>query len=214
MQLVKTKVMCYKHVNKDDVIERKKIEEGDRYVYLRQMATNGHDQLQELKRRIGQGWSIFCKLANIIRDKNVPMRMTRKAFNECILPVMTYGCETWSLSNTQLEKLVTTQRKMERTMVGVTLKDRKSTNWIQKQSGVTDIIWNIRESKHRWAKHVVRRSYNECILPVMTLVTEWISRGRKIPRGRLRMRWCDDSNAICRTYLVLHCQRQEVVESM
>ena len=32
---------------------------------------------------------------------------------------MTYGCETWSLSNTQLEKLVTTQRKMERIMVGV-----------------------------------------------------------------------------------------------
>ena len=43
----------------------------------------------------------------------MPMRLKRKAFNECILPVMTYGCETWSLSNTQLKKLVTTQRKME-----------------------------------------------------------------------------------------------------
>ena len=62
-----------------------------------------------------------------MRDKNVPMRLKRKAFNECVLPVMTYGCETWSLSNTQLEKLITTQRKMERIMVGVTLKDRKST---------------------------------------------------------------------------------------
>ena len=35
---------------------------------------------------------------------------------------MTYGCETWSLSNTQFEKLVTTPRKMERIMVAVTLK--------------------------------------------------------------------------------------------
>ena len=69
-------------------------------------------------------------------------------------PVMTYGCETWSLSNTQLEKLVTTQRKMERIMIGVTLKDRKSTEWIRKQSGLTDIIRSIRESKHRWAGHV------------------------------------------------------------
>ena len=64
-----------------------------------------------------------------------------------LLVVMTYGCETWSLSNTQLEKLVTTQRKMERIMIGVTLKDRKSTEWIRKQSGVTDIIRSIRESK-------------------------------------------------------------------
>ena len=46
-------------------------------------------------------------------------------------------------------KLATTQMKMERIMVGVTLKHTKSTNWIQKQSGVTNIIRNIRESKHR-----------------------------------------------------------------
>ena len=42
-------------------------------------------------------------------------------------------------------------------MIGVTLKDRKSTEWIRKQSGLTDIIRSIRESKHRWAGHVARR---------------------------------------------------------
>ena len=45
-------------------------------------------------------------------------------------------------------------------MVGVTLKDRKSANRIRKQSGVTEIIRKIRESKHRWAGHVVRRRDN------------------------------------------------------
>ena len=39
---------------------------------------------------------------------------------------------------------------MERIMIGVTLKDRKSTEF-RKQSGLTDIIRSIRESKHRWA---------------------------------------------------------------
>ena len=128
MHLGKTKIMCNKHVNKDDVIvmERRSRRLTVMYI-LRQMVTKDHDQIQEMKRRIGQGWSAFCKLDNIMRDKNVPMRLKRKVFNECILPVMTYGCETWSLSNTQLEKLVTTQRKMERIMIGVTLKDRKST---------------------------------------------------------------------------------------
>ena len=134
MHLGKTKVMCNKHVNKDDVIvDGKKTKEVDSYVFLGQMVTKDHDQVQEMKRKIGQGWSAFCKRDNIMRYKIVPMRLKRKAFDECILPVMTYGCETWSLSNTQLEKLVTTQRKMERIMEGVTIKDRKSTNWIRKQ---------------------------------------------------------------------------------
>ena len=175
------KIMCNKHVNKDDdvIVDGKKIEEADRYVYLGQIVTKDHDQIQEMKRRIGQGWNAFCKLDNIMRDKNVPMRLKRKAFNECILPVMTYGCETWSLSNTQLEKLVTTPRKMKRIMTGVTLKDRKSTEWVRKQSGVTYIIRSIRESKHRWVGHVAKRRDNRWTIRV----TEWIPRGNKRPRG-------------------------------
>ena len=110
------------------------------------MVTKNYDQVPEMKRRMGQGWSAICKLDNIMRDTNVPMTQKRKAFNECILPVMTYGCETWSLSNTQPNKLVTPQRKMGRITVGVTLKDRKSTNWIGRQSGVIDIIANIRKA--------------------------------------------------------------------
>ena len=125
--------MCNKHVIKDDVIiDGKKIEEVDRHVYLEQMVTKDHHQVNEMKRKIGQGLSAFGELDSIMQDQNLPMRLKRKSFNECRFPVMTYGFETWSLSNTQLEKLVTTQRKMERIMVGVTLKDRKSTNWIRK----------------------------------------------------------------------------------
>ena len=179
MHLGKTKVMCNKDINKDDVIvDGKKIKEIDSYVYLRQMVNKDHDQVQKIKRRIGQGWSAFCKLDNIMRVKKVPMRLKRKAFNECVLPVVTYGCETCRLA-TPNKKLVTTHKKMERIMVGVTIKDRKNTYWIQKKHGVIDIIRNIRESKHRWVGHVARRSDKRWTIRV----TEWIPRGHKRPRG-------------------------------
>ena len=72
MHLGKTNVMCNKQVNNDDVIiDGKQIEEVDRCVYLGQIVIKDHDQVQEMKRRIGQGWSAFCKLGNM-RDKNVP----------------------------------------------------------------------------------------------------------------------------------------------
>ena len=170
MYLGKTKIMCSKPVNKDDVIvDGKKIEEVDSQVNLSQMVTKDHDQIQEMKRRIGQRWGTFCKLDNIVRDKNVPIRLKRKAFNECILLVMTYGCETVSPRNTKLEKLVTTQRKMERIMVGVTLKDRKSTEWVRKQSGVTDIISNIRaDGRTTWLGDVTidGQSESQNVYPV------------------------------------------------
>ena len=48
------------------------------------------------------------------------------------------------LATSNFKKLVTNQRKG--IMVLVTFKE---TNWIQKQSGVTAIIRNLRENKHR-----------------------------------------------------------------
>ena len=61
MHLGKTKILYNKHVNKDDVIvDGKKIEEVEFYVYLRQMVTKDHDQIKEMKRRIGQGWRQEC----------------------------------------------------------------------------------------------------------------------------------------------------------
>ena len=45
-------------------------------------------------------------------------------------------------------------------MVGVTLRTERVQNCIGKQSGVTDITRNIRESKHRWAGNAARRSGN------------------------------------------------------
>ena len=48
MHLGKTKVICNKHVNKDDVIvDGKKIEEFDKYVYLGQNVTKDHDHVQK-----------------------------------------------------------------------------------------------------------------------------------------------------------------------
>ena len=176
-----------------------KNDRGGRQIYLsRKMVTKDHDQVQEAKRRIGQGWSAFGKVDIIKRDKNLPMRLKRKAFNECILPVMTYGFETWSLSNTQLEKLVTNQRKMEKIMVEVTLKDRKSTDWTRKQSGMTDIIRNIRESKHRWADHVARRRHNKWT----NRASEWIPCVHKRPRGWL---WYYSGFIVCKICARISC---------
>ena len=81
MHLAKTKVMCKKHVNKDDVVvDGKKVEEIDRYLYLEQMVTKDHDQVHEMQRRIGQGWSAFCKLDNIMRDKKCANETQEESF--------------------------------------------------------------------------------------------------------------------------------------
>ena len=75
---------------------------------------------------------------------------------------------------------------MERVNVRVTLKHRKSTNWIRKQIGVTGIMRSIRESSHilgiTWREEVTTdgqsQSQNRYLVDIR--------------RGLTKMRCCDD----------------------
>ena len=60
----------------------------------------------------------------------INMKVIKKVFNEYILPVMTYGSETWALNNVMEEQLSVNQCKMRRIMLGITLRDRRHNTWI------------------------------------------------------------------------------------
>ena len=93
-----------------------------------------------------------------MRSRKASMEIKRKIHDECILPVMTDGCETWALNNAMMDTLAVAQRKMERIMLGITLRDRKRNTWIRQETGVSDIINAIRKAKHRWAGQIARPS--------------------------------------------------------
>ncbi len=43
------------------------------------------------------GWSAFGK-QNLVMNSNLPLSLKRKVYNQCILPVLTYGSETCRLT--------------------------------------------------------------------------------------------------------------------
>ncbi len=50
------------------------------------------------------GWSAFGK-QNLVMNNNLPLSLQRKVYNHCILPVITYGSETWRLTKELERKL-------------------------------------------------------------------------------------------------------------
>ena len=119
-------------------------------MYLGETVTQAGDLLPEIKRRIALGWAAFTKVANIMKGRKASMKIKRKIHNEYVLPVMLYGSETWALKKAHMELLSVAQRKMERIMLGITLRDHKRNTWIRHQTGVNDIIDVITKGKHGW----------------------------------------------------------------
>ena len=64
-------------------------------------------------------------------EKKASLMIKRKVHNEYVLSVMVYGSETWAPKKTHTELLSVEQCKMERIMLGITLRDHKRNTWIR-----------------------------------------------------------------------------------
>ncbi len=117
--------------------------------------------------------------------------LSLKIYNQCNLPVLTYGSETWHLTKEQEQKLKSAQRGMERKMLGITWRGRKRATGIREQTKVEDILMTIKKKKWSWAGHIMRRTDNRWT----KTVTEWQPRNSKRSQGRQRIRWRDEMAA-------------------
>ncbi len=70
-------------------------------------------------------WAAYTKHRDIFKS-NLDICLERQVYNSCVLPAMPYGAETWTLTKQAQNKLATAQTKMERSMLNITYKDRKT----------------------------------------------------------------------------------------
>ena len=191
MNLSKTKVMTNIDDDRDIKIGDTIIERVDSYVYLGHKLKLGLDnQTAEVKRRIGLGWAAFGKLRLIFKSQ-MNNSLKRKVFDTCVLPVLTYGAETLTLTKASENKLRVAQRAMERSMLGITLRDKMTNQWIRQQTKVVDIMERIASLKWNWAGHIARRTDERWTKTIMN----WRPPATR-PMGRPPERW---TNSIKRT---------------
>ncbi|XP_023217382.1 sodium channel protein type 3 subunit alpha-like [Centruroides sculpturatus] len=134
------------------------------------------DTIQELENKSKE---VGLKM-NLNKTKIICPCLKRKVFDQCVLPVLTYGSETWTLRKSEIQRLQTIQRNMERCMLGITRRDQKRITWIRKMIGVTDIITRMKSPNWQWAGHIARRTDHRWTYEVL----DWIPRDRKLPRRR------------------------------
>ena len=184
----KTKFMI-NYPNQDSLcIENEEIEKVEHYKYLGQTTYLKETTKEEIKCRIRTGWSCFGRNREVFLDEKLPMSLRRQVFDQCVLPSMTYGCQTWSVSKTMGQKLRTAQRAMERKMLNLKIKDKVPYTEIRKRTRVQDIVQFVLKQKWKWAGHVARLDDNRWT----QRVTEWQPREGRRSRGRQRKRWRDD----------------------
>ena len=154
--------MLNKYINSCSIkVDNNELEIIDKYIYLGWKFTMNNDIMTEILNHTKLGWRKFGQL-NIVFKSNMPFCLKRKLFDQCVLPVLTYDCETWTLNSKSIQKLNTTQWSMDRQILNIT-QYRKWNIWIRNQTKVCTIMKWIASKKWQWAGYmcnIARRKYN------------------------------------------------------
>ncbi|XP_062532938.1 uncharacterized protein LOC134201709 [Bombyx mori] len=188
MNITKTKVMSNSSQKNAIAVNNQELEYVSEYVYLGQLVSPTESMQKEIERRIANTWKKFWSLSEVMKNKEMPMAEKRKVFNVCILPCLTYGCQTWALTEKQQNKLNICQNGIERSVLGVRRRDKIELKKIKGETKFGKVQSICRKLKWRWTGHMMRKKKEKWT----RIITEWYPRENKRIRGRQPKRWEDD----------------------
>ncbi|KAE9413882.1 hypothetical protein Angca_008495, partial [Angiostrongylus cantonensis] len=95
-------------------------------------------------------------------------------FESMVVPALTYAPETWSLRKQDERSLGVVERAVERTMLGVSrftqVRDEIQSSDLRQRSKIENAFLYAKQSKIRWAGHVMRVNDNRWT----RAVSDWI----------------------------------------
>jgi hypothetical protein len=88
------------------------------FKYLGTTLTNQNDIHDEIKSRLNSGNACYYSVQNILSSRLISKNLKIKIYKTVILPVVLYGCETWSLTLGEEYRLRVFENKVLRRIFG------------------------------------------------------------------------------------------------
>jgi hypothetical protein len=161
--------------------------------YLRTMLTNLNFIHDEFKYRLHSGNACYHVVQNILSSHLLSNSIKIKIYKTIIVPVVLYGCETWSLTLREEHRLRMSENRVLRTIFGPK-RDEVTKGLIKLHNeelhslySAPHIIRMIRSRRMRWAGHVGRMGEMRNAHEILIGKPE----GNR-PLGRPKRRWEDN----------------------
>ena len=132
------------------------------FKYLETTLTNQNSIAEEIKSRLRSGNACYHLVQNLLSSRLLSKNLKIKIYRILILPVVLYGCETWSLTLREERKLRVFENMVLRRIFGPR-RDEVTGEWRRLHNerlndlySSLNIVWVIKSRRMRWAGHVAR----------------------------------------------------------
>ena len=163
----------------------------DNFKYLGSIISTDNNITLDIKSRISAGYKVFYTHMMLFKSRLLSRSNKVRLYKSLIRPVATFGCESWSLKESDIRLLSTFERKILRAVFGPIRNADGSyrirmNHEIRNLLGDADIIGFIKSSRIRWLGHVHRAESR-----MIKYVINKRPQGDRT-KGKPWLRWLDD----------------------
>lgn len=188
---VKTKIQAFNDILGDAVesipVNGIDVELTERFTYLGSDIHVSTSCVPEVKRRLGCAWGAMDSLNRGVWRSRYLSRMTKvRVFRCLVLPVLLYGCETWTLTGDLSRRLDAFGTMSLRRILGYHWSDFISNDQLLRETKMRHVTCIIRERQLQLYGHVARFSEAD---PAHQVLSCRDPRGWRRPTGRPPLSW-------------------------
>ena len=177
-----TMVISRNEVECNIEVEEHSVKSAEEVVYLGVKISAGGRMEEKLDRRVGIAMSaVGAMQRNVFGSRELSKKAKVAVYNAMVVPMMTYGCESWVLREKDKTKLQATEMSVLRKIAGVTRLDCIRNEEIRRRLQLQrSIVEFVKERRENWRAKVMDRT-GSLVGKVLTGELE----GRR-PKGRPR----------------------------
>lgn len=188
-------------------IDNTPLKSVNHFKYLGSIVTSDGSMNAELVTRIQALSSAYGRLRERVFDSHdITISTKLKVYVQCLLPLLTYGCETWTLYRHNINQLRTVQQRHLRKILRIKWSDFVSNEEVLRRSGAEDIEIILTRNRLRWFGHVARMNDDR---PVKSLMYGELDKGSRSV-GRPKLRYKDTCKSVLKLGRMLDSWQDKV----
>lgn len=183
----KTKVMVAANERKEVniILDNERIEQVSSFQYLGVTLEETGKHEIEIGNRIKKANNVYWALRRgFINKKEITKETKMKVYKTIYRPVLTYGCETWTMTGQEKDKIGAVEMKYLRRVKGVTRRDRIRNEVIRGELETESVGEYIEQKQLAWWGHLQRMSNATQVKKIWESKTQG-----KRKRGRPKQTW-------------------------